>query len=479
VDDAEWGVRSWADRRSGAGVERIRPGRSRLDLDALCEAAGLEPTGREPSWLVARTDGPEYRELTVVQLTAGDRSAGWVMTDRAATDYLARRDANFLRNVGDGLAMALASQRSQAALRERVKELSCLYELAQLARRDDVALDDLLATVATRLPAAWQYPDVATAVIELDGVRYGSEPSPAACTAAQEAALVVAGTPRGRVVIRYLEARAELDEGPFLAEERSLLEAVAAQVGIIVAGREAESEHERLQAQLRHADRLATVGQLAAGVAHELNEPIGAILGFAQLARAARAADDPDREDLDKIEAAALHARDIVRQLVLFAQRAPFGSEPIDLDRIIDQALVIVEPRVGRSGVVLDRHRSETPCEVVGDPVQLRQVIVNLVVNAVQSMPDGGRLGIRTRAMASEVIVEISDTGTGMPDSVREQAFLPFFTTREVDEGTGLGLAVVHGIVTGHGGSVDLRSRPGDGTNVVFRLPTDHQTVRR
>jgi signal transduction histidine kinase len=101
------------------------------------------------------------------------------------------------------------------------------------------------------------------------------------------------------------------------------------------------------------------------------------------------------------------------------------------------------------------------------------------VVNAVQSMPDGGRLGIRTRAMASEVIVEISDTGTGMPDSVREQAFLPFFTTREVDEGTGLGLAVVHGIVTGHGGSVDLRSRPGDGTNVVFRLPTDHQTVRR
>ena len=391
----------------------------------------------------------------------------------------ARREATLLERVAEAVAMALTSQRAQAALRERVKELSCLYDVSQLARRHDLPLAELLDGVARLLPPAWQYPEVASARIELDGQWFGCDPPDRGYVAEQSAALVVMGTPRGRLVIGYRGTRPELDEGPFLVEERSLLEAVAAQIGTMISRREADEEHERLRDQLRHADRLATIGQLAAGVAHELNEPLGAVLGFTQLLRRQRSEGDDDWQDLGKIESAALHARDIVRQLLLFARRAPVGREPVDFDRVIDEALVIVEPRLRRAHVRVDRTGVSGEPDFAGDTAQLRQVLVNLLLNAVQAMPDGGVVAIRVFGEDSDVVLEVEDTGEGMSDPVRQQALLPFFTTRDVREGTGLGLAVVHGIVTGHGGTVEIRSRHGQGTRVVVRLPRDPHEERR
>ena len=110
---------------------------------------------------------------------------------------------------------------------------------------------------------------------------------------------------------------------------------------------------------------------------------------------------------------------------------------------------------------------------ITADPAQLKQILVNLVVNAVQAMPQGGKLTIGTRAIDSVVELSVEDTGSGMSEEVLEKIFLPFFTTKDVNEGTGLGLAVVHGIVTAHGGSIDVKSRLGDGARFEVRLPLE------
>jgi signal transduction histidine kinase len=476
ADDGAWWIRARVDRGHPPDVTRSGPTVPNLNLDGVCAAAGIEPTGREPGRVVARRLPDGAHDVSVVEIAVGDVSAGWVVVDHGVEDYLARRDVGLISRVAEALATAVVTQRAHAALRERVKELSCLYDVAQLARRADRPLPDLLGAMAGQLPHAWQYPEIASAHIELDGRRFGPTLPLAAVVAEQDAPVVVDGVPRGRVVVGYHDARVELDEGPFLAEERSLLEAVATQVGAMVTRRESHEEHERLLEQLRHADRLATVGQLAAGVAHELNEPIGAVLGFAQLLRGQRAEADEDWEDLGKIESAALHARDIVRQLLLFSRRAPEVNEIVDLERVVDEAVVIVGPRLRGSGVRVNREPGTSPAHVSGDSAQLRQVLVNLLVNAVQAMPTGGDVTIRLSGRGPERVVEIEDTGEGMSEHVRQQALLPFFTTRQLHEGTGLGLAVVHGIVTAHGGTVEIDSREGRGTRVVLRLPVSFGT---
>ena len=133
--------------------------------------------------------------------------------------------------------------------------------------------------------------------------------------------------------------------------------------------------------------------------------------------------------------------------------------------------MYFLEARCSKSGVQVVRELARDLPQIVADPAQVKQILVNLVVNAVQAMPDGGTLTIGTRAIDSSVELFVEDTGTGMSAEILEKIFLPFFTTKDVHGGTGLGLSVVHGIVTAHGGTIKARSRPGLGTRMEIRLP--------
>jgi two-component system, NtrC family, sensor kinase len=383
-----------------------------------------------------------------------------------------------VRGVGRGLrpgaaAIPAAAHRSVvAALRERVKELTCLYGITQLAASEETVLDEVIAGVVRLLPPAWQYPEVTRARIVFDD-RVFATPLQGAAVDVQRAEVLAAGKSRGHVEVAYLEPRAQLDEGPFLKEERNLIDAVARHVGLIVERRETAQERARLQAQLRHADRLATIGQLAAGFAHELSEPLGAVLGFAQLARKARRLPAGIAGDIDKIVAAGLHAREIVKKLMLFARQTPPAKTSLDLNQVVRRGLVIVEDRCGKQGVEVVAELDPALPRIVADASQLQQLLVNLAVNAVQAMPDGGTLSIRTTRADNEVLLVVADTGTGMSEAVMQQIFLPFFTTKDVDQGTGLGLSVVHGIVAAHHGSIAVTSQVGRGCRFEVRLPVD------
>lgn len=357
-----------------------------------------------------------------------------------------------------------------AALRERVKELTCLYSLAQLAARPGATLEQIFQGSVELLPAAWQYPEVAAARIVFDGHAYVTAGFREDCHK-QAAAIVLGGQPRGVVEVVYTEPRPEWDEGPFLKEERSLIDAVARQITLIIERRQAEDEQLRLRGQLRHADRLATIGQLAAGVAHELNEPLGNILGFAQLLRKHRGLPEQVGQDLDRIVAACLHARQIITNLMLFSRQMPPQKAPVDLNATIEEALGFLEARCARSGIAVVRELSPDLPRIWADASQLRQVFVNLVVNAIHAMRDGGALRVSTGRTERGVLLRVADNGVGMTEEVLEQIFTPFFTTRDVSEGTGLGLPVAHGIVTSHGGTIRVDSVVGRGTRFDVELP--------
>ena len=248
---------------------------------------------------------------------------------------------------------------------------------------------------------------------------------------------------------------------------------MASQVALIIKRKQVEEDRLRLHGQLLHADRLATIGMLAAGIAHELNEPLGNILGFAQLAEKCPGIPAAARQDIEKIENASLHARDIIRKLLIFARQRPPEKKRVNLNKVVNEGLLLFESRCEKAGVQIVRSLAPDLPEIPGDPAQLNQVLVNLVVNALQSIEGAGKITIETRFCGRYVHLIVQDTGTGMSEEVLRRIFIPFFTTKDVRQGTGLGLPVVHGIVTSHGGSINVDSKSGYGTRFKILLPVD------
>jgi signal transduction histidine kinase len=345
-----------------------------------------------------------------------------------------------------------------------------MYNIANLAVAFNQPTDQFLQQAAELLPPAYLYPEIASARIVLDGRSYmtrGFAESPRS----QRADVLVGGQKRGEVAVVYREPRPELDEGPFLAEERRLLDSVAREIAIIIERRQAEVEQARLQDQLRHADRLATIGKLAAGVAHELNEPLTGILGFAELLKERTGMPAPALSDLARIETAALHAREVVRKLLLFARQISPKQSRVAVNRLVQEVVAFFQARLSQHGIKVQTRLDGALPEILADESQIRQIVMNLTINAIHAMEDGGMLTIATRSRGSEIVLSVRDSGKGIPEDIKDKIFLPFFTTKDVDMGTGLGLSVVHGIVQSHHGRIKVASAAGRGAEFKVYLP--------
>lgn len=414
--------------------------------------------------------GGHYRSLAVIRFVVDERTIGLLHIKCERPNAFTRDGVEFYEGVAQMLGLAVAGRRAEAALRERVKELTCLYGIAQVVERGQKSLPELLQHIVELLPSSWQFPEMAAARIVLDGHSYVT-PGFREAKYRQTAAIIVERQRRGVVEVVYLEERPELEAGAFLKEEEELIDAVAREVALIVDRKRVEEEKSKLREQLMHADRLASIGELAAGVAHELNEPLSSILGFAQLGKDCPGLPAQAARDIEKVITASLYAREVIRKLMVFARQAPFQQLAINLNEVVEDTLRFLEARCAKAGTQVVRELAAELPHVTADPAQLKQVLVNLVVNAVQAMPDGGTLTVGTRASDSVVSLVVRDTGVGMSPEVQEKIFLPFFSTKDVDEGTGLGLAVVHGIITSHGGSIEVESHPGGGTRFVVLLP--------
>lgn len=392
-----------------------------------------------------------YQSFALIPFSVDERIVGLLQLESLQQNRFSRKRVEFFERVAETLGLAIANRRAQWALRERVKELTCLYGIGRIAQLSDLSLDEALQRIVEVLPPAWQFPEIACARIMLDGRAFTTAGFRAGAHR-QAADLNVNGKLRGFIEVIYTEVKTEFAEGAFLAEERSLIDTVGQEVALIVERRETEAYQSVLQAQLRHADRLATIGQLAAGVAHELNEPLGSILGFAQLIQKNPDLPEGAASDVERIVKASLRAREVIHKLLVFSRQKTPVKARVNLNRIVEEGLDFLEPRCAAAGIGLSLTLAPDLPEINADASQLHQVIVNLVVNSMQAMPQGGTLTIGTRANPEYVSLSVLDTGLGISDEIKEKIFTPFFTTKDVDQGTGLGLAVVHGIVTSHGG---------------------------
>jgi len=255
--------------------------------------------------------------------------------------------------------------------------------------------------------------------------------------------------------------------------------------------RQAEQARRDLEDQLNHAQKMDAIGRLAGGIAHDLNNMLAAILGFASVMRADLPDDDPMQDDLEQIVKASDRAAALTRQLLAFGRKQMMQPQVLDLNELIDNLRKMLGRIIGED-IDLVVRQGDGLGSVKADPGQLEQVLVNLVVNARDAMPKGGVLTVETSsALLDEgqarrmlgvkpgryVLVMVKDSGHGMDARTRERIFEPFFTTKEQGKGTGLGLATAYGIVTQSGGHITVESRIGSGTTFWIYLPVTEEAA--
>ena len=234
-----------------------------------------------------------------------------------------------------------------------------------------------------------------------------------------------------------------------------------------------QKELEQTQIQLLQAEKMASLGKLAAGVAHQINNPLGGIILFAGLMLEEYDLEKPAREDLRRILRDAERCKDTVKELLEFARQTRHEMRPLDINKAIVRTLFLLENQTLFQNIEIVRQLDEDIPPVKGDNQQLNHLFMNIILNAAQAMQGNGKLTVSTKRGPNDkrAHIAIADTGPGIPTDVMPHIFEPFFTTKEEGEGTGIGLSLVYGIVENHGGTIRAVNREPNGTSFFIELP--------
>jgi two-component system NtrC family sensor kinase len=237
------------------------------------------------------------------------------------------------------------------------------------------------------------------------------------------------------------------------------------------------TELKAMQAHLVQSEKLAGVGKLAAGVAHEINNPLTCVLTNTSLILADLPPGDPRREDLQTVVDETLRCRKIVKGLLDFARQTKPQKQRLDLNKVADDVITLVRNQASFQSIVLRAELNSGIPMVFADADQMRQVVLNIILNAADAMPQGGEIRVRSLfdPQINQVMLRISDTGPGIPAEIQDKLFEPFFTTKKT--GTGLGLAIAYGIMERHKGALKIESALGHGTTIVVILPTNVEII--
>ena len=234
-----------------------------------------------------------------------------------------------------------------------------------------------------------------------------------------------------------------------------------------------QKELEQTQVQLLQAEKMASLGKLAAGVAHQINNPLGGIILFAGLMLEEYDLEEAAREDLNRILRDAERCKDTVKELLEFARQTRHEMRPLDINEAIVRTLFLLENQTLFQNIEIMRQLDDGIPPVRGDSQQLNHLFMNIILNAAQAMQGSGKLTVSTKRGPNDnrAHIAIADTGPGIPPDVMPQIFDPFFTTKEEGEGTGIGLSLVYGIVENHGGTIRAVNREPNGTCFFIELP--------
>jgi len=385
---------------------------------------------------------------------------------------------------------------------ERIKELRCTNAVVDAVRRLK-DLKEIAKTVVCAMPSGFQYPEIATARIVYDGEAFVSGPFEESDWCLSK--VFAMGEKPGIVEVFYTEERPPADEGPFLKEERDLIDSITHLLDEAAKREQARSEKAELEQQLLHAQKMEAIGTLAGGIAHDFNNILAAITGYTQLLMMKLPKGSDIRPDLDEVLQASRRARDLIQQILTFSRERDEEKIPIEMIHLVKETLKFLRSSLP-SSIEFREKLSERVGIIHANPTQIHQVIMNLCTNAAHAMQEAGgvlevelrnaELGLRPiGAYAPEgtrnaelnlgpgryLRLTVSDTGCGMTPEIVKKIFDPYFTTKEKGVGTGLGLSVVHGIVMGHGGAVAVESEPGKGSafHVYFPLVQEVEEAKK
>lgn len=356
-------------------------------------------------------------------------------------------------------------------LKERIKELTCLYEVSSIIVNNDYnELDKTLYSIALCLRRAFQYDTDTIVEIQAGQIHLISSALPKT-SAIIKSSIKIFNEPMGFIKIHYPADK--FSEKDFLEEEIILLKTVAVNVGDLMERVSIRENEAVVKRKMEHADRLSILGEITAGIAHELNTPLANILGFAELLKIKDTLDSQTSKDLDKIINSAIFSREVVKKLMFFSCEMPQNMDEVDIVPVIEDAINLLDPTFKKKEIRYKLDIPQTKILLKADTIQLTQVVFNLILNAIYFSPKNGLINLSLENGQGKITLKISDEGPGIKPENVGKIFQPFFTTKGVGDGSGLGLSVVHGIIKGHRGTIDYHPNKPTGAMFIITFPKD------
>ena len=357
---------------------------------------------------------------------------------------------------------------AEAKLKERVKELTCLYEVTSIIVNADYdQIDASLEAIVYCLKRAWQFEQVTEVFLKVGEytVQTDDFKPNMVCLSSK---IKVFNKLEGEVMVGYPSEKYSIDD--FLIEEQTLLNNVALDVGNLIERKQIRDSEALTRRKMERTDRLHILGEITAGIAHELNTPLANILGFAELLTD-KMTDKQSVRDLEKIMDSAIFSREIVKKLMFFACEMPQEMKRVQLIPIVTSVIKLLAPSLRDKKIKLVTTYENEDLVLQADTVQLTQVLFNLIMNAIYYSPENGIISVKVLDTENHILLKIADQGEGIPKELEDKVFEPFFTTKPIGEGTGLGLSVVHCIITSHKGTIEHEQNTPKGTIFTVNFP--------
>ena len=353
---------------------------------------------------------------------------------------------------------------TELKLRERIKELTCLYEVSSIISNTDIdSLETSLTAILVSIKKAFQYPSATEISVVYKDVNYATGVLNDQLTISSKIQLF--NQPKGEIT-----ASLTSNKSSFLKEEKQLIDSIALKMSSLLERIEIKENEKSLRRQIEHTDRLNILGEITAGIAHELNTPLTNILGFSELLQENFPEKSDFHTDLDKIIKNAIYSREVVKKLMFFSCKMPQEWQIADIKPTLKSAIDLLKPSLRKKEIncVLD---IEDHLVLKADVLQITQVIFNLVMNAIYFTPTNGTIEIKAYKTKTNIIIKVIDEGIGLNKNTKTKLFEPFFSTKPVGEGSGLGLSVVHGIIASHKGKITANNNPHQGATFKIKLP--------
>ncbi|MGM0934370.1 MAG: sensor histidine kinase [Bacteroidota bacterium] len=352
-------------------------------------------------------------------------------------------------------------------LQERIKELSCLYKVSSAIREHNDSVEDTIEAIIHILKNAWRFPDLATVEIKIEKQLKSTNQIPEK-SHFQESKIKIFNKEIGFIRVHYPST--DLSLAHFMIEEQRLLDKVAYEITLFLERQHVKHQEELIRQTASRNDRLSILGEITAGIAHELNTPLGNILGFAEFIES-RTKDKQIKKDAEKIIKAAIHSREVVKKLIFFSCEMPQNIQLTEIKPVVTQALDLMKPNFKKAKINYELSIQDPELKMKIDPIQLTQVLFNLLINAIYHSPKDSMITIKIKNDDLNLFLEIADEGSGISPEDKTRIFEPFFTTKPLGEGSGLGLSVVHGIIKSHQGEIEALDNSPRGTLFKIRLP--------